>query len=1361
MKKALGFVAVLLFAAVLAIALPKAETVRADGTHSHCICGLTAPNDTAGTGNKDIAPEANHVCSALTWTEWTLTNALPNYSDCTVDGYNCFYLANDVSVSQWNPMSNVHGSNGTDLTNRVADMGEKKIVICFNGHTVQMSSTSRFITSLAEYKNSKATHAANMDITLTDCQTGGGVKAKKDSNAGNNQGNLIWFAGTAGKLTIYNGTLDANGSYATTSKGAALIDLNSSTDFTMYGGTITGGTLKTLSGTTSGLACGNLYVRKTANMYGGTITAGKIVATDNCGRGANVYISSGTFNMYGGTISNGTIEATCKDTGSGGANLYGTSMRISGNATVSGGTLTQKTTETNNVDSGGSIRLTGTLTMTGGTISGGTIIRTASTGWICGGNVAAPHYEMTGGTISGGTAPFGGNIYISGTSNFENAVITGGESTGGYGGNIAYDGAATSAVTIKNCTISNGKAAGSGGNIRIGNGTLNLVGTKDQSSQDLLVISGGKALNGGNLYFEARSGGSSAFNMTGGKLSGGTADNWGGSVCVDGASCTIAIENATIENGVATAKSGGNLIINAPSKTTTIKNTTITGGQCLLGRGGNFGMVSGTATLENITFTGGIANFGGNVSISDSASVTLKSGTISGGKVVNDGNGGNVRCDGAFTMDGGTIEKPVNMQNVFVNIGTGSFGSRIFTMNGGLIRDTVGGIENVCINGYADGSGNSSYNGVFLMKGGEICQEDGYVGRALYVSGYARLEAGTISGGNTEARSGGNILVTTGTSRVNAPSGAAEEKEYKPTLEITGTVVIKDGKVSNANGGNIDILAGGTLLMSGGTVTGGKHLTGDHSVAGIAVEDQANLTVTGGVITSDESVENAIWISGTGNITISGGYVTKLWARNLRNFITGGFFGTTPSSGYLAAGRLVFDANESKTIGTKTYAYTKKVAEGYQIGATSAVKTGDMPVAALTGAGKVEKGAAVTLTAPDLSGYTFLGWYAASDLTAALTSGKTYQFTPAGSADFVALYQYGIDTFAVKVLSDAAYRYRVGSGAETDGTAAGFTAPIGTEVAVIYAGDAGTFIGWFNASGKSVAFTEEYTFAVSADTTLSAKSGTASDPIVLFYTANHQLIQSAKKSELAALPAVPETAGKTGATWKSGGVEVTSVSDLNANGAASVTVIASYTDDTSASSLYTIQVKGVLKGTGDPATWTALTGADSAYENLNIAAAAAVSSPATASDGGTDYVFSFYADATGSPISYARTTTMRMAAGTHTVYAVYEATAGSSALPVLTVITNERTGNSVYFEVLRNVPEGIEILEQGILFSVSSDIVYGKTGVYKYISSGKALNDVTGLTIKNAPATLYGRGFLIYKIGEDEGILYTDEVQAP
>ena len=155
--------------------------VSADGEHTHCICG---------TGNLNVGDHTAHT--SVTWTAWTETGRLPNYSDLQV-GENYFYLANNVSFGgAWQPGKDSGGSPHTNMDGR-------KLILCLNGKTVQCTGNDRLLSSLAAYTSGTAYWAAGLDITITDCQTTGTMKLTSAANT-LTQGGLFWMTADNGSL---------------------------------------------------------------------------------------------------------------------------------------------------------------------------------------------------------------------------------------------------------------------------------------------------------------------------------------------------------------------------------------------------------------------------------------------------------------------------------------------------------------------------------------------------------------------------------------------------------------------------------------------------------------------------------------------------------------------------------------------------------------------------------------------------------------------------------------------------------------------------------------------------------------------------------------------------------------------------------------------------------------------------------------------------------------------------------------------------------------------------------------------------------------------------------------------------------
>jgi filamentous hemagglutinin len=195
-----------------------------------------------------------------------------------------------------------------------------------------------------------------------------------------------------------------------------------------------------------------------------------------------------------------------------------------------------------------------------------------------------------------------------------------------------------------------------GGNINAQAGSqLNILGG---------VISGGKAVNGGNIYIETSS--LSVVNINGGTISGGNATN-GGNIVSKANNVTIG-EYALIKDGVA-AVYGGNIQLNGGTLTTS--------GHIMNGKaataGGNIDVKANTLIINGgviangtITNATGGACWGGNIRCWN-GHVTMNDGLVYGGtRIAPDGNTGNIDANNigvkgeksatpSFTMTGGTV----------------------------------------------------------------------------------------------------------------------------------------------------------------------------------------------------------------------------------------------------------------------------------------------------------------------------------------------------------------------------------------------------------------------------------------------------------------------------------------------------------------------------------------------------------------------------------------------------------------------------------------------------------------------------------------------------------------------------------
>ncbi len=198
------------------------------------------------------------------------------------------------------------------------------------------------------------------------------------------------------------------------------------------------------------------------------------------------------------------------------------------------------------------------------------------------------------------------------------------------------------------------------------------------------LVTGGKAVNGGNIYMPKKS----VFNMFGGTVSGGQSTKIGGNIYA--ANGTINLYGGSIYGGYVTNSSssygrGGNVALNGSSSTTpvlnmyggTIGSATVTGeeaGYASCG-GANLYVAYGEANIagKDALISGGCGkSYGGNVMISTEGYVTLTEGTIQNG---NAPKGGNVYLAGIsshYAQNGGTVKDGTSKTsggNIIVNNG--------------------------------------------------------------------------------------------------------------------------------------------------------------------------------------------------------------------------------------------------------------------------------------------------------------------------------------------------------------------------------------------------------------------------------------------------------------------------------------------------------------------------------------------------------------------------------------------------------------------------------------------------------------------------------------------------------------------
>ena len=325
--------------------------------------------------------------------------------------------------------------------------------------------------------------------------------------------------------------------------------------FNMYGGTITGN--QTGTGNGGGLALRE-GTQSTANIYGGTIS-------DNTshGYGGGIYVSGNTLNiepdegkvisitgnkafdcpteghqtgrgggMYLGNLANGTLTLdqvnisnnTAEDCG--GGLFVSCDVNLEDGASITGnGEGLVNATSYANMNGGGVYLARGTFNLNGGEISGNNDVYNGAGVYVAGGT-----FNLNSGKINGNEAQgYGGGVCVAGgTFNLNVGEIS--NNVASFGGGMNYE---DGTVRINEGSTISGNTATRGAGIMVSGDNITMSGG---------IITGNRAKgnqykNGGGVYivqYTKQGTGviTGVFTMTGGKITGNTADIYGGGVYI-------------------------------------------------------------------------------------------------------------------------------------------------------------------------------------------------------------------------------------------------------------------------------------------------------------------------------------------------------------------------------------------------------------------------------------------------------------------------------------------------------------------------------------------------------------------------------------------------------------------------------------------------------------------------------------------------------------------------------------------------------------------------------------------------------------------------------------------------------------
>ena len=386
--------------------------------------------------------------------------------------------------------------------------------------------------------------------------------------------------------------------------------------FNMYGGTITGN--QTGTGNGGGLALRE-GTQSTANIYGGTIS-------DNIshGYGGGIYVNGSTLNiqpdegkvisitrnkafdcpteghqtgrgggMYLGNLANGTLTLDQVNISNNTAEDCGGGLFVSCDVNLEdGASITGNGANSGEYLAGGGVYLAGgTFDLNGGEISNNKddILNGAGV------YVAGGMFNLNSGKINGNKAQaYGGGVYVAGgTFNLNGGEISSNEAS--FAGGMNYEGGK---VTINEGSTISGNTATRGAGIMVSGDNITMSGGIITDNR----AKGNQYKNGGGVYivqYTKQGTGviTGVFTMTGGKITGNTADKYGGGVYIQDNGIFNVSGDANVSGNTVNGRAN-NVYLSDTNAVLTITGTL---------SGAKFGITANA----NTPFTSGWSSYGG------------------------------------------------------------------------------------------------------------------------------------------------------------------------------------------------------------------------------------------------------------------------------------------------------------------------------------------------------------------------------------------------------------------------------------------------------------------------------------------------------------------------------------------------------------------------------------------------------------------------------------------------------------------------------------------------------------------------------------------------------------------------------
>jgi hypothetical protein len=354
--------------------------------------------------------------------------------------------------------------------------------------------------------------------------------------------------------------------------------------------------------------------------------------------------------------------------------------------------------------------------------------------------------------------------------------------------------------------------------------------------------------------------------------------------------------NGITDNAGITVLSSNELAIFGQTVTTTLGKMYAAGNANGAGIGGGNGGTGGTILITGGTITaqggsngsgigGGYQGSGGNITISGNASVTTTGGSQAAGI-----GGGRNGAGGTVSIAGGTITAEGGSYGAGIGSGYQAAGG-VFSITSGTILAT-GGVRSAgigCGNGGGDGgtisiaggsvtatagiTGGAGIGGCYAGNGGTIIITDGTVSATAGISSGAGIGGGLNGAGGTISITGGTINSNGG----NGVSGGAGigggNGGNRGIISIDGGSVTATGASTYPGIGGL-FTSGNKILITNGTVSA-LGSQGGAGIGGAAGALGGTISITGGSVTATAGNTGGAGIGGGssangGTISISG-----------------------------------------------------------------------------------------------------------------------------------------------------------------------------------------------------------------------------------------------------------------------------------------------------------------------------------------------------------------------------------------------------------------------------------------------------------------------------------------------------------